>query len=812
MEKLKNSSSSKIKGKIMRENNFMLKIIIFSGLFLFINLNNIYAAGGKISGKVVDKNSGDPVPGVNIQLVDESMGAASDLSGDYFILNIPPGQYSLKASIIGYKTIIKTNVQVSSNHTTEIDFQMEETVLQIGEDVIIIAERPAVEKDETSTRHFVSAQEIAVQPMTQLSDILTTLPGIDNVNGQLTVRGGSIDQVQFLIDGIRTSNPLDYTPYTNINLSSIQELEIITGGFNAEYGQAQSGVFNIITKDGGKTIEGYNELRWAPPAQPHFGTAFYNYSTTRYWENTHARHLQWWIDNPNQWVDLNGIKGNDPNSVWSPEEAYQNYMDTHQPLTDYTNLSSYEDEFSLGGPMPFNDAYFFISGKYRSAPPVSGNSFRKKGTWVDGTAKLTYHLNNDIKIMFTGLYSESNTNVGMEYMNFGFISSYGLGAKYAYDDFNGYPVSNNNAQSIQMTHVLGKSTFYQLQLSRYYHFESQSTFPGDAEGWLTGSPIYDNLQAVDENGNPIPNAYNNIIGLHTSGYYYRGEDKNTKYTFTGSFLSQVNSGWQVKAGLEFTYYNLNRFQEAKAFSAIELKTYKPYEGALYFQNKLEFEGLIMNLGLRYDFYNPNDQQYTDIFDPFNIYQSSLNGTTASPKTEPTKLFGQLSPRIGVSHPLSENTVLHFSYGHFFQRANWGDYGEGTGSDAAGQSVSGILNTYLVDLGDGNFAAYNIGNRNLEPRKAVQYEVGIEHNISGLVADVTAYYKDYTKTVRSVKVLTEGGGYYITTGNGNYGDEKGLELSLRKPFTGSWSGYLNYYLEYWHIWQVRRCYYFSSARL
>ena len=782
---------SKIKGKIMRENNFLIKILILAGLFLFINLNNVFAAGGKISGKIVEKNSGTPVPGVNVQLVGESMGAASDLNGEYFILNVPPGVYSLRASIIGYKSITKTEVQVSVNHTTEIDFQMEETVLQINEDVVITAERPPVEKDETSTRHFVSAQEISVQPMTQLSDVLTTLPGIDNVNGQLTVRGGSIDQVQFLIDGVRTNNPLDYSPYTNINLSSIQELEIITGGFNAEYGQAQSGVFNIITKEGGKTIRGYNEFRLTPPGKPHFGTAFYDYSTTRYWENTHARHLQWWIDNPDQWVDPNGIKGIDPNSLWTPEQAYQNYLNTHQPLTDYTNRSSYEEEFSLGGPMPFNDMYFFVSGKYRTAPPITGNSFRNMGTWFDGTAKITFHLSQNLKLMFSGIYSETNTNVGMESMNFDFISANGLGAKYAYDDFNGYPESNNNSQAVQFTHVLGKNTFYQLQLSRYFHFQSQSTFPGDSLGWESGSPIYDNLLAVDEFGNPIPGAYNDIIGLHTTGYYYRGEDRNTKYSLTGSFLSQINSGWQVKAGLEFTYYTLDRFQEAKAYGAIEDRAYKPYEGAIYYQNKLEFEGLIMNLGVRYDFYNPNDNQYSDTYDPFDVYQSAVDGTTPTPKTEPTKLFGQISPRIGVSHPISENTVLHFSYGHFFQRANWGDYGEGTGSDAAGQSVSGILNTYLIDQGNGQYIAYNLGNRNLAPRKVVQYEVGVEHNINGLVADVTAYYKDYTKTVRSVKVITKSGGSYITTANGDYGDEKGIEISLRKPFTGSWSGYLNY---------------------
>jgi hypothetical protein len=102
---------------------------------------------------------------------------------------------------------------------------------------------------------------------------------------------------------MRASNPLNYDPYTNINLSSIQELEIITGGFNAEYGQAQSGVFNIVTKEGTQNFSSYSEFRFTPPRVPHWGTPLYDYSTDRYWENTHARHLQWWIDNPDQWIN-----------------------------------------------------------------------------------------------------------------------------------------------------------------------------------------------------------------------------------------------------------------------------------------------------------------------------------------------------------------------------------------------------------------------------------------------------------------------------------------------------------------------------
>jgi len=762
---------------------------ILSLLIILLSANTIFAsnflAGGKIVGKVTDAGTGEPIPGVNILVEGTTTGAATNIDGEYYILNLSPGVYSLKASIIGYKTMIQTGIEVSINHTTTIDFKLQETVLELEESVIVTAVRPLVEKDKTSSRHFVSAEEILVRPTNNFNTLLSTLPGVDqSATGELSIRRGSMDQVAFLIDGMRASNPLDYQPYTNINLSSIQELEIITGGFNAEYGQAQSGVFNIVTKEGSNNLELFAEMRWIPSRKPHWGTAYYDYSTDRYWENSHARHLEWWIDNPDQWVDMNGVLGNDPNASMTPEEAYDFYMQTHQPLTNYTNQNGYIGEIALGGPLlMIDDLYFFISGKYRSVPPVSGNSYRKTGEWMDGTFKLTYSINPSIKIMASGFVGVQKSNYGMEYINDAFLSSYGIEDKYAYYDFAGYPENSSNGQTVQLTHVLSSSTFYQLQLSRIFRLRSQSVFPGDEDGWENGVPVTDNLRAVDEFGGEIPGGYGNYYGLYTSGYYYRGEDKNTDFNLSGDYVSQMSTKLQIKFGGDFNYYVLDRYQEAKAFNAIEQDIYNPYEGNLYLQSKMEFEGLIMNLGLRYDFYNPNDENYNDIFDPFGTY-GNAPGEAGNPNTSPTKTYGQLSPRIGISHPISENTVLHFSYGHFFQRANFGDYGEGT-------EVLGILNTYLTDPGTGVLAPYNLGNRSLLPRKTVEYELGIEHNIGGIVADITAYYKDITNTVRTITVFTYDGARYYTSGNGDYGDSKGVEISLRKPLTGIWGGYLNY---------------------
>jgi len=769
------------------QTNLLMKLC-YSLLITLVVANLCFAAGGKLVGKVTDKITGEQLVGVTVSVEVIKQGALTDVEGDYIILNISPGTYRVQASMVGYKTTIKTDVKISQDHTTTVDFQLEETVVQINESVIITAERPLVEKDLTSTRHFVSANEISARPTAQLTNILSTLPGIDaDANGQLTVRRGTLDQVAFMIDGIRARNPLDFQPYTNLNISSIQELEIITGGFSAEYGEAQSGVFNIVTKDGGTNYEGYGEFRFTPPGLKHWGTALYDYSTTKFWENSHARQLQWWIDNSNQWVDPNGLFGNDPNCSWTPEQAYQDYLNTHRPITDYTDKPGYQTEISFGGPSGIPDMNFFFSGKYKSAPPVSGNSFLDRGEWFDGTLKLTYRINEELKLMGSGFYSSAETDNGMEWLAF----ENGFDNKYAIYDYTGYPTNRVDGQTLKLTHVLNPSTFYEIQFSRVFRYRSQGTFPDDQDGWDSGSPIYDNLRATFDDGSPVPGGYNNIIGLHTTGYYYRGTDKNTDLSLSGDLISQVLKQWQLKTGFDFTYYILDRFQEGKAYFIQEKHVYKPYEGNVYITNKLEFEGLIMNLGFRFDFYNPNDYVYLNPFDPFDEIGAALENRLPNPNKEKTKVSGQLSPRIGISHPISENTVLHFSYGHFFQRAPFGDYGEGTGTQAEGQTVSGILNTYIVQTDDGKLIPYNLGNRHLKPQKNVQYELGIEHNLGGIVTTVTAFYKDYTNLIRTVQVFMDDGTSYLTTGNSNYADAKGIEIALRRPLMGLWGGYLNF---------------------
>lgn len=768
-----------ISKKAIRKTGKIIRQFIVSFILL---LSIGYAAtAGKIVGTVVDKKNGKPLPGVNIIIVGTNMGAATDSEGDYYIINVTPGCYEVQASMIGYRQVTKTDVNVNINHTTRIDFELEETVLEFGDAVTVVAERPLIELDKTSSRVIVEKADIMSRPVSQLSDILTSIPGIDyNPYGELTVRMGTLDQVAFLIDGMRARNPLNSSPYFNVNLMAIEELEIITGGFDAEYGEAQSGVFNIITREGPDHYVGSVEFRWIPPGLYHWGTALYDYSTERYWENTHARHQEWWIDHPDMWVDPDGRYGNDPLCSWTPEQAYEFYMDTHQPLTDYTDRSGYQTEFAFGGPTPINNLRFFVSGRYRTAPPITGNSYREMGSWLDGTYKISYSFGGNKILVLSGYYNQDNTCHGMEYM--AYEGDYGN--KYAYYDLTGFPKLRRNGQTLKFVHNIDQKTYYELHLSRVFNFESQSKFPSDTADWTTGDIRKDYLRAYDSEGYQIPNAWAETYGLHYIGYWYRKKDRNIDLTLTGKFTRQMNKNWQMRSGFGFTYYTFDRYQEARAWEAVEDKLYNPYEGNVWWSNKLEFEGLIMNLGLRLDFYNPNDVIYLDPFDPFDILTAEMEGREPDPKTKPTYTFGQLSPRIGVSHPITDQSLLHFNYGHFFQRASFGEYGEG-------EQTWSILSTYLIDPEFGSKEPRNLGNRELRPRKTVAYELGIEQDFGPILADVTAFYKDRTNDVRSVTVVMYDEQQYHTSGNSDYADAKGVEFTLRRPLRGFWGGYLTY---------------------
>jgi len=207
---------------------------------------------GKISGKVVDTQTGEGIMGANVVIIGTTMGAATDLDGNYFIINVPPGVYDLRATVIGYDTLVIRNVQVLSDKTTTVNFKLSPTVLKAKE-VQIVAKRPPVEKDITATSSYVTSDEIKSMPVQTVGEVLTTKTGVIARGGDIHMRGGRETEVSYLIDGMPVNDPIYGYQAVGVATNAVQEVNAIVGSFNAEYGNAMSGVVNIITKEGNPT-------------------------------------------------------------------------------------------------------------------------------------------------------------------------------------------------------------------------------------------------------------------------------------------------------------------------------------------------------------------------------------------------------------------------------------------------------------------------------------------------------------------------------------------------------------------------------
>lgn len=215
------------------------------------------STSGKISGRVTDAETGTPLPGVNVVLEGETLGASTDLNGMYYIINVPVGVYNVRASMMGYAETRVSDVKVLGDLTTEVNFNLTTQVLEAGQVVEVVAERPMVQKDLTSGRSIVSAEDIKEMPVESVSGIIGTKAGVvTGTDGAIHIRGGRSSEVSYMIDGVPMTNPAWGGLSSGVENNAVQELQILSGTFNAEYGQAMSGVINIVTKEGATKFQG----------------------------------------------------------------------------------------------------------------------------------------------------------------------------------------------------------------------------------------------------------------------------------------------------------------------------------------------------------------------------------------------------------------------------------------------------------------------------------------------------------------------------------------------------------------------------
>ncbi len=746
------------------------KVVLALFLVLTICSLSLAATVGKISGKITDKETGAPLPGVAVTIAGTTMGSLTDVEGQYFILNVPVGTYTVKAEIIGYGAVELKGLTVSVDLTSDADFQLSSKAL-VGEVQEVVAERPLVIRDQTKSLKIVSGDEVKQLPTRGYTDVVGLSAGVvayaenpeasfvgtrggREISNQpaLNIRGGRQGDVAYFVDGFSQQDALTNMSTTAINNNAIEEISISTGGFSAEYGWVSSGAINVTTKEGAKAYSGAIEGI----------TDGFMGNSDRYNTNIIAFN----IDGPL-------LPNTDKASFFASMERRRFGDRTPRSIAD--------------GRLPHND----LSG----------------WTWQ---AKLRYDLNarNILRFGTLGSYEKWR-----EFrMNYYFNSTHA--PRYLDENYSYYGKWTNN---------ISKKTFFELGATYYItkRLRGDETHWDDiyAYGRPGGNPTFDEFRLFWIGDDPAT--------PEDEGHVW--EDLLRRYSsYIGvnwDMTSQINEHNEVQFGFDFErhllrYYNhldptridttitdpvefaRGAWQDANFFgynnSGEETVddgrdgAKKPYTFALYLQDKFEWEGLVVNAGLRWDYLNVNTDRLRDEENPLDPdrylldenatnEQIDLAGRLDDGDFEKAKAEQKLSPRLGVGFPVSDRTVLHVNYGKFFQRPELQYLYVG----------SQFLERMVKD------APYYspIGNPNLEPEETTAYEVGFAHQLGDFTSlNITAYFKD-VKGLTQVINQPSLPNAFATYRNTDFGTIKGVDVSLKMRRTRSISGELNYSLSY-----------------
>ena len=244
------------------------------------------ATTGTISGTVTDA-SGMPLPGAAVMVEGTRLGASTDSDGQYVILLVPPGEYEVTAQLIGYLSTKATDARVSADLTTRLDFRLSQEAIEV-EAIVVTAQRDPIRIDVTSSQTIVDAQRVAEMPVNQMLNVLDYQPGVSVVRGnELEIRGGGPSEIRFQVDGVDRTDGMTGKSFTQLNQILVSEVTLLTGGFNAEYGNVRSGMVNVVVKEGserGSLIPWVGGVvSYAPAQQKHFGPRAYDENQFDYW-------------------------------------------------------------------------------------------------------------------------------------------------------------------------------------------------------------------------------------------------------------------------------------------------------------------------------------------------------------------------------------------------------------------------------------------------------------------------------------------------------------------------------------------------
>lgn len=709
---------------------------------------------GTLTG-VVTNEKREPLAGVNVRVVGQRLGAMTDEQGRYTIVGIPGGSnHSIQYNMLGYAPVTVANLAIVADFTTTQNVQMKVEAVEL-EEVRVESTRPLLQRDATSTARFLPAEDLQKMPVRGYKDAAAQQSGIvnfqrnidveSNNSPTLIIRGGRPNETAYYVDGFSQQDPLTGNSTTTINNNAIEEVVVLSGGFNAEYGRIMSGVVNVITKEGGNRYSGSLEA-----------------------------------------VTDNISRGSE-------------FLNTR--IYDYNVYDG-----SFGGPLSPGKEWgnFYFSGQRRwqddRAPkgnygrPVPANSL---GGWT-GQGKLSFPLAQAMTLKFGALASLDDWQ---EYRN---SFRFNLAHAPRYEDRNqSYTGQFNHTLSSKGFYNLAV-TFFQTERKRgdgmfFDDIPAYASVPDvdlrtDIPWFLPGfsgtpgDPLSDSLAAQAAR---VPGS----TGALWDDYLHRSS---SYVALKGDYTTQWNPYHQIKAGFQVDQHQLRFYQNyfPKSFSpgqqdidgygyAEDGRTKvddgidgarEPRTASVYLQDKYERSGLVVNAGLRWDYLDVNAKALVNEDVPLGS-----DGVLTDADLTDGKTYHRVSPRLGVGFPISDKSVLHVNWGQFFQQPNLQDL-----------YVSYRFLEYKIQTG-GYFVPF--GNPNLKPEHTTAYEVGVAHQLNEYAKfDVTAYYKDIRDLVQIATVRSVPNSF-STFRNRDFGTVRGVDVGFTLRRVNNISANVSYSLSF-----------------
>jgi len=556
-----------------RKNIMKLKRLSFLVLLLAILPASLaFAQKGKIAGLITDASTGEALPGVNILIVGTTQGAITDVDGFYFINNVRPGTYSMRVSFVGFNTQLRDNIRVSTGLTSEQNFGLE--VEDVGlEEVVVTAERPIVQLDVSANVASLNPAEFEDLPVAGVSEVLDLQAGIEP---GLQVRGGGLGEIAFVVDGLNLRTGKSHEPFTNISYTSLEEVQVQTGGFSAKYGNVRAGIVNVATKEPPRDKYTFDAIfRIAPPqdkVQDGLGAAAENAGDCDYSSGDVNSWCDMWFVRPaldpavmmdgnaggawdqytqrqyNQFEGWNtvaeGLRDGRGFDV-TAQDMIDNFLYTHRK-DNSVDIPDYEADVTFGGPLlpggmgsKLGDPRFLFS--YRGTQtayqlPQTRDAFKDRTI----SGKLTANLTTGMKFTLHGFVGQergNNRNSDLSDVQ----PDRGQTAA--------YPWSNTGNQAIE---GISRRGVFPFSDSKFQLFCVGGT--SDLNGDGINTPYCEGTSPLGFAG-----AGGNLLtGETTGGHWNKTRDTTDVSVFTGRFdlTSQLNRFLQLETGAEliFSYH------------------------------------------------------------------------------------------------------------------------------------------------------------------------------------------------------------------------------------------------------------------